>query len=589
MSFMQIFNLVTGIMSGVALFIFGMNTMSSALSQIAGGNLSGMIKRITEKRIKGWIFGTTLAVFVQSSVTTVMTVGLVNSGIMKVTQAASVVIGANLGTTATAWLLSLNSLGGPIWLELLKPSSITPFLALGGIVYLMFANTDKKRSMGTLVVGFSVMMIGMDLMSRAVEPLQSVPAFNEMLLNFSNPVIGVGVGILCTLLIQSSAAAIGIMQALSMSVGITFGMAIPIVCGAQLGTCLTAILASLGSNNRGKRTALIHFFYNLIRNALFLVILYTVGAAAGLPFLKMKTSAVGIAAFHTAINLLGSLIFLPATNLLVKLVTRVIPYNKKERQEEADTLTILDPIFLGNPAFALEQVRKGTEMLADLVQNYYSCTMTETDALEEGKSSAEKVQEAELIAQRALSYAKQLRDYCIMISERRMQDLEARTLAFLQSTIDNYQEICEKITARRKLIEEFTAHGGHFSEEGEKDMRLFEAATQDILEITIHEFELRNNRLAETIQVYREIITDICGKIISRNVKRLHSGTCAPESSLVFSDLCDRLIKIIDRCDSIAASTLVYIRKDQKIQPLSSEKYMAIQELFKDKYSDLDD
>ena len=228
-------------------------------------------------------------------------------------------------------------------------------------------------------------------------------------------------------------------------------------------------------------------------------------------------------------------------------------------------------------------------MLADLVQNYYSCTMTETDALEEGKSSAEKVQEAELIAQRAASYAKQLRDYCIMISERRMQDLEARTLAFLQSTIDNYQEICEKITARRKLIEEFTAHGGHFSEEGEKDMRLFEAATQDILEITIHEFELRNNRLAETIQVYREIITDICGKIISRNVKRLHSGTCAPESSLVFSDLCDRLIKIIDRCDSIAASTLVYIRKDQKIQPLSSEKYMAIQELFKDKYSDLDD
>ena len=246
MSGTQIFELITGMLSGLALFIFGMNVMSDTLTQMAGGSLSGAIDKLTGKRIAGWAFGTLLAVFVQSSVTTVMTVGLVNSEIITVAQSVGVMIGANLGTTATAWLLSLNSLGGSFLLMLLKPSSFTPFLAIGGVVYLMFAKSAKKRSIGTIVVGFSVMMIGMDTMSNAVAPLQNVPAFNQMMFSFSNPFLGVLVGVACTLLIQSSAAAIGILQALAMSVGVTYSMAIPIVCGAQLGTCLTAILASLG-------------------------------------------------------------------------------------------------------------------------------------------------------------------------------------------------------------------------------------------------------------------------------------------------------------------------------------------------------
>ena len=256
----QIFALVTGMLSGLSLFMFGMNVMSDTLTQLAGGKLSGVIDKITANRFAGWAFGTILSVFVQSSVTTVMVVGLVNSGIMTVTQSAGVMIGANLGTTATAWLLSLNSLGGSFWLQLLKPSSFTPFLAIGGVVFLMFAKGEKQRSIGTIVVGFSVMMIGMDMMSNAVAPLQNVPAFNRMMLSVSNPFIGVLVGIACTLMIQSSAAAIGILQALAMSVGVTYGMAIPIVCGAQVGTCLTAVLASLSGSNKGKRAGMIHLF-----------------------------------------------------------------------------------------------------------------------------------------------------------------------------------------------------------------------------------------------------------------------------------------------------------------------------------------
>ena len=347
MSGTQIFELVTGMLSGLALFMFGMNVMSDTLTQLAGGKLSGLIEKVTGKRIWGWLFGTGLAVFVQSSVTTVMVVGLVNSGIMSVSQSVGVMIGANLGTTATAWLLSLNSLGGSFLLQLLKPSSFTPFLAIGGVVFLMFANNDKKKSIGTIVVGFSVMMIGMDMMSNAVAPLENVPAFNKMMFSVTNPFIGVLVGIACTLMIQSSAAAIGILQALAMSVGVTYGMAIPIVCGAQLGTCLTAILASLSFNNKGKRAAMIHLFYNLIRNTVFLVIFYLLNSMIHFPILGAETGAVGIAAFHTLINLAGCAVWLPLSGLIVTLAQRTIPLSEREIQEQANVLTMLDENLLG--------------------------------------------------------------------------------------------------------------------------------------------------------------------------------------------------------------------------------------------------
>ena len=410
MSGQQIFGLVTGMLSGLALFMFGMNVMSDTLTQLAGGQLSSAIDRITEKRLAAWSFGTALSVFVQSSVTTVMTVGLVNSGIMKVSQALGVMIGANLGTTATAWLLSLNSLGGSFWLQLLKPSSFTPFLAIGSVVFLMFANSARKKSIGTIVIGFSVMMIGMDMMSSAVAPLQDVPAFNQMMFSVSNPFIGVLVGIACTLMIQSSAAAIGILQALAMSVGVTFGMAIPIVCGAQLGTCLTAILASLQSNKKGKRAALLHLFYNLIRNSVFLVVFYLINMFVRFPFLQAETGAVGIAGFHTAINLLGSAIFIPFGGFMIPLVHKVIPYDKAEQQEEADTLTILNPIFLSNPAFAITQVKAASVMLADAVQEYFDAYL---DSISE--NTEEQLEKTRELGGKASRYAAQLQKYCISL------------------------------------------------------------------------------------------------------------------------------------------------------------------------------
>ncbi|MBQ8987841.1 MAG: Na/Pi cotransporter family protein [Lachnospiraceae bacterium] len=581
MSGQQIFGLVTGMLSGLALFMFGMNVMSDTLTQLAGGRLSSVIDRITEKRLAAWSFGTGLAIFVQSSVTTVMTVGLVNSGIMKVSQSLGVMIGANLGTTATAWLLSLNSLGGSFWLQLLKPSSFTPFLAIGSVVFLMFANDDKKKSIGTIVIGFSVMMIGMDMMSNSVAPLQDVPAFNKMMLSVSNPLIGVLVGVACTLMIQSSAAAIGILQALAMSLGVTFGMAIPIVCGAQLGTCLTAILASLQSNNNGKRAALIHLFYNLIRNSAFLVIFYLINMIVHFPFLQAETGAVGIAAFHTAINLLGSAVFIPFGGFLIPLVHKVLPYNDAEKQEQADTLTILNPIFLSNPAFAIDQVRTASTMLADAVQEYFDAYISSIS-----DNSEEQTAKAKQLGAKASRYAAQLRKYCISISEQKMHDADARNLVFLNNAVNDYAEMTEKITNMLHSITGFRASGRSFSEEAEQDLRVFGSAAQEILEATVHDYTTRNTRLAETVQIYREIITDMHGKISKRNVRRLHSGECAQENNFVFSDLCAGYERIIDRCDSIASHILMF--EMVEAQTPSKEQYDAIRALFTDKFQELD-
>ena len=577
----QIFSLVTGMLSGLALFMFGMNVMSDTLTQLAGGKLSGLIDKITANRFAGWAFGTILSIFVQSSVTTVMVVGLVNSGIMTVMQSAGVMIGANLGTTATAWLLSLNSLGGSFWLQLLKPSSFTPFLAIGGVVFLMFAKGEKKRSIGTIVVGFSVMMIGMDMMSNAVAPLQNVPAFNQMMLSVSNPIIGVLVGIACTLMIQSSAAAIGILQALAMSVGVTYAMAIPIVCGAQVGTCLTAVLASLSGSNKGKRAALIHLFYNLIRNGVYLVIFYLLSGMMKFEILDMVAGAVGIAAFHTLINLVGSAVFLPIAGMLVKLVHMVLPFSAAEKEEEADRLTVLDPLFLGNPAFAIDQVRTASFMLADVAQEYYDVFLDMID-----KNLAEQPENMRLLGVKAERYVSQLRKYCIRLSEYKMHDREARNLAYLSSAVNNYAEMAEKIKNMTESFIELKKSGESFSEEAKKDVSTFGSAVQEILGATVHDYATQNTRLAGTVQVYREIITDLLGKITRRNVRRLHSGECSPESSRVFSELCTGFERIIDRCDSIASNILL-ISGETAAAP-TEEQYARIKALFNDKFSELE-
>jgi phosphate:Na+ symporter len=358
-------------------------------------------------------------------------------------------------------------------------------------------------------------------------------------------------------------------------------MAITIVCGAQVGTCLTAVLASLSGSNKGKRAAMIHLFYNLIRNTLFLVIFYILAGMLNFAFMGNVAGAVGIAAFHTLINLLGSAVFLPISRLLVKLVHMVLPFSAAEKEEEADTLTILDPLFLRNPAFAIDQVRTASFMLADVVQEYYDLYLDMID-----KNLPEQSEDMRLTGVKAERYVSQLRKYCIRLSEHKMHDQEARNLAYLSSAVNNFAEMAEKIKGMTESFIGLKKSGESFSQGAKKDIATFGSAVQEILEATVHDYATQNTRLASTVQIYREIITDMHGKISKRNVRRLHSGECGQDNNHVFSDLCAGYERIVDRCDSIASHILTAAR--EQVRTPSQEQYDAIMALFVDKFEELD-
>ena len=373
MDSLELFTLIAGLVGGLAMFLYGMNVMSGGLTKAAGGKLESVLAKVTEHPVIAYLFGVGVTALVQSSsASTVMVVGLVNSGIMTLKQAVNVILGANLGTTFTAWLLSLNAISSDnFFINLLKPKSFTPFLALIGIGLYMFSKSEKKRNIGTILLGFSVLMFGMSTMSDAVSPLKDVDEFKALLTTFSNPIIGFLVGILFTMLIQSSAGTIGVLQALSLSVKVKHSVAIPVVVGAEVGTCITAILSSFGANKNGKRTALMHLYFNIIKASLFMIIFYSLNAIIHFDFMDEKIGMAGIAGIHTLINLIGTPLMLPFSSVLVTLALKTIPIDEKEKkeQEEIQGIRTLDPLFLSNPPFALEQARQAAVTMAKITKD----------------------------------------------------------------------------------------------------------------------------------------------------------------------------------------------------------------------------
>ncbi len=363
---MDVLSIITSMLGGLALFLFGMNTMSDSLQTVSGGLMDGIVGFIKKNRIFAFLFGTIITALVQSSsAITVLSVGLVNSAIIELTQAIGLIIGANLGTTATAWLLSLNSIDGEsLILTLMKPSTFAPFLAIIGVGIVMFTKTEKKKNVGTAIVGFSVMMIGMNLMSQGVAPLKEAPEIQEILVSFTNPILGFLVAMLFAMIVQSSDAVVGIVQAFALTVGITYGMAIPLVCGAQVGTCITALISSLGTSKNGKRTALLNLYYNLLKTIPFLLIFYLLNYLLSFGFLEEAVGGVGIPMFHTLVNVIGAIIWLPLAKVIIFLAEKTIPYSDAEKEEQAGKLTMLDEYLLKTPEIALKQTDTAVEMLA---------------------------------------------------------------------------------------------------------------------------------------------------------------------------------------------------------------------------------
>ncbi|WP_029233094.1 Na/Pi cotransporter family protein [Butyrivibrio sp. VCB2006] len=555
MSSLEMFSLVAGLVGGLAMFLYGMNVMSGGLTKMAGGKLESVLAKVTEHAFVAYLFGVGVTALVQSSsASTVMVVGLVNSGIMTLKQAVSVILGANLGTTFTAWLLSLNAISSDNFIiNLLKPASFTPFLALIGIALYMFGKTEKKKNVGTILLGFSVLMFGMQSMSSAVSPLKDVESFKAILTTFSNPVIGFLVGIIFTMVIQSSAGTIGVLQALSLSVGIKYSMAIPVVIGAEVGTCITAILSSLGANKNGKRTALMHLYFNIIKASTFMIVFYILNAFMHFAFLEDKIGMVGIAGIHTLVNLVATPLMLPFAQVLVNLALKTIPIDDKEKreQEEQEGLRTLDPRFLSNPPFALEQARQAAIAMATMSQ----------EALQKAIGlindyNQEIADDVEYLERKIDTYEDQLGTYLMKINSHHLGEEDSHTLSLLLHCITDYERISDHALNISQKAKGMSDGKRTFSPKGQTEMEIFASAVQEIMGLAVSSFTNTDIELAKTIEPLEETIDGIHMEMKRRHVRRLRKGKCTIEQGFDLSDIGTDFERIADHCSNIAVGII---------------------------------
>lgn len=580
---MNIVTIIVSLLGGLALFLYGMGIMSSTLSNMTGGSLDRVIGKITRNRYIGFGVGAALTALVQSSsATTVLTVGFVNAGIMKLNEAFGFVVGANLGATMNAWILSLNSVeGGTILLDLCKPSFFVPLFSFAAIILSTLSKTEKGKNISSAVIGFCVMMTGMMLMSNSIEPLKGTPAFQGMLTGFRNPFIAYLAAMLFTMVIQSSDATVGILQAIAMSGVLTFGMAVPLVCGAQVGTCVTALLSSIGTSNNGRRTALLHLYYNLFKTIPFLVILFGVNRFYNIMLLDMTATGMWIPAFHTLINIAAALIYLPLSKVFVKLAELTIPYNEKEKQERENVLVMLDPVLLRNPPIALAQVRNALLRLSETILETYDLFVKESKNPE---PDDEKIRS---LCARAESFRDQILAYITEILARNVSENDTYYIQCGQNICIFMGKIGELIQDIQDIRKNMIRDNKSFSDAANRDILLFIEAVREIVDTTMIDFEMGNLALTESISLFREAVSKLHGVVNSKHVKRLHDGICDREAGMPFMDICYDLEKIIDACDMVSQNLLPFRKaglKDTDQEMTIEKRKEYIKNLYMDKY-----
>ena len=440
---MDFFGVLT-MLGGLALFLYGMETMGNGLEKLSGGRLERILEKLTSNPIKAVLLGAGVTAVIQSSsATTVMVVGFVNSGIMKLTQAVGIIMGANIGTTVTSWLLSLTGIeSGNFFVRLLKPTSFSPVLALIGVCFIMFSKKEKKKDAGTIMIGFAILMTGMETMSGAVKPLANVPEFTGILTMFSNPVIGMIAGAVLTAIIQSSSASVGILQALCATGAVNFGTALPIIMGQNIGTCVTAMLSGIGASKNARRAALVHLYFNIIGTVIFMIVFYTINAVVHFSFLDTAANAMGIAVIHSSFNIAATILLLPFGNGLVKLACLTIPDEQKKEvpvaEQEKSAFRLLDPRFLDTPGFAVEQCRQTTIQMAKLAKE---CFFTSVELLKEfSEEKAERVEALENLVDR---YEDELGTYMVKLGGKNLSRNDSHTVSLLLHCIGDFERISD--------------------------------------------------------------------------------------------------------------------------------------------------
>ena len=544
---MDIFN-VLNMICGLALFLYGMHVMGEGLSRASGGKLESILEKLTNSKIKAVLLGAAVTAVIQSSsATTVMVVGFVNSGIMKLTQAAGIIMGANVGTTITSWILSLTGIeSSNLLLKLCKPEAFTPILALVGVSYIMFTKDEKKHNIGSILVGFTVLMNGMNMMSAAVKPLANVPEFTNILLMFQSPILGMAAGLVLTAIIQSSSASVGILQALCVTGAVKYSAALPIIMGQNIGTCVTAIISSVGASKNARRAALIHLYFNLIGTVLFMVVFYAIHAVFPFAFMADSANAAGIAVIHTAFNIAATAALLPFSSLLEKLAMLTI--RDDETEERIDDFQLLDERFLAQPAFAVEQCRVVSSRMAQLTQE----AILEAINLIGGEYSEEKAARIEALETKIDRYEDKLGTYMVKLSHEKLTREETHTVSLMLNAINDFERIsdhaCNILDSAKEMHDKKLA----FSDMADQELRVFADAVRDIVGRAVKTFLNHDITEAMSIEPLEECIDALNVAIKQRHIDRLTAGQCTIELGFVLSDICTNFERVADHCSNLA-------------------------------------
>ena len=544
---MDIFNVLTMI-GGLCLFLFGMNLMGQALERRAGGKLRSLLDKMTGSVFAGFLTGLGITAIIQSSsATTVMVVGFVNSGLMTLRQAINVIMGANVGTTVTAWLLSLGGIdSGNFWIKLLKPSSFTPVLALIGIIYYMFCKDNKKKDTGMILLGFATLMFGMETMSGAVAGLKDVPAFTNLFVAFQNPLLGVLAGALLTAIIQSSSASVGILQALAVTGSVSYAAAIPIIMGQNIGTTVTAMLSSIGTNKNARRAAVVHLLFNVIGVVVLLTVFCIVRAAFAPALLDESATMAGIA--HSVFNVLCTAMLLPAGGLLEKLACRIVP---DDPQTQGEKTTELDERLLPTPSLALRQSRAVAREMADCAVRALNNALTALD--HNTPELAQSIRDDEELCDH---YEDILGTYLVKLSTQKMGRDESEEATELLKTIGDFERISDHAVNILSSAEEMEQKGLTFSGSALNELAILTSAIREILSLSLKSFSSQDVALAQQVEPLEQVIDTLKEQMRTRHILRMQQGHCSIEAGFILSDLLTDLERTSDHCSNIAGCVI---------------------------------
>ena len=560
---MDIFSIIS-LLGGIALFLYGMSLMGDQLEKLSGGKLEKILEKMTDKTYKGVLLGAVVTAVIQSSsAVTVMVVGFVNSGIMQLSRAIGVIMGANIGTTVTGWILSLTQINGEsLIISLLKPSSFAPVLAIISVFVLMFSKNDKRKNVGGIIMGFSVLMMGMTLMSDSMSGLADDENFTSLMLTFSNPVVGIIAGTLLAAVVQSSSASIGILQALALSGGISFSAAIPIILGQNIGSCVPVLISSVGTGKNAKRSAFIYLYFNIIGVVVTGALFYGVEYFVNFAFMDSSISPVQIAILNTAFNVFSTVILLPFTKQFETLAVKTIRGEKEDKKKQP----LIDDRLLTSPAFAVEKCREVTIKMADMVEQTALCALSIVKNYTDEKAKLIKDNE-----EKSDKYEDLLETYLIKISSMDLSDIDSKNIFILHHAIENFEQISdysEDILTARKAMNKKKVN---LSDQAKYELSVMIAAATKIVSVTSEAFKLNDINLARKVQPLEDVIDKLKKELKLRHMQRIDNGECTVEQGLPYLDIVSAIEHIADHCCDLALSMIEIKSGDYNVHSYVSD------------------